>query len=178
MVPEGLPAVVTIHLALGAQRILRRRALVRKLPAVETLGSVTVICSDKTGTLTENRMTVTVIDLGGHNIPLESNADSSVRTLPPAAVMTLVAGALCNDGAADVDADGRQVWLGDPTETALLQAAADAGLDVPALRTRIPRCRRATLRLDPQAHEHDPRCARRRHRGTRRARHRTCRSRS
>jgi Ca2+-transporting ATPase len=139
VIPEGLPAVVTFTLAIGSQRMLRRQALIRKLPAVETLGSVTVICSDKTGTLTQNRMTVTVIDVAGHNIPLESSADSSARTLPPAAVMTLVAGALCNDGAEDVNAEGRQVWLGDPTETALLQAAADAGLDVHALRTRIPR---------------------------------------
>jgi P-type Ca2+ transporter type 2C len=139
VIPEGLPAVVTFTLAIGSQRMLKRQALIRKLPAVETLGSVTVICSDKTGTLTQNRMTVTVLDVAGQMVRLGSDAGASAESLPPSATATLVAGALCNDGSEDTDDQGRRIWLGDPTETALLQAAADAGLDVAGLRTRIPR---------------------------------------
>lgn len=140
VVPEGLPAVVTLTLALGAQRMLRRRALIRKLPAVETLGSVSVICSDKTGTLTENRMTVTVLDVAGHFIELEGTAKNPVTGMlrdpekfygiskqPPSVSILLLGGALCNDASLSPDPEtGKFLPTGDPTEGALLVAATQA----------------------------------------------------
>ena len=134
-IPEGLPAVVTITLAMGAQRMLRRKALIRRLPAVETLGSVTVICTDKTGTLTENRMTVTEIAPAGrllNGTPPRSQGEEAtddVRRL-------LMAAALCNDA---VLKRGAENALGDPTETALLVAASGEGLYRPELEEHLPR---------------------------------------
>ncbi len=137
VVPEGLPAVVTFTLALGAQRMLARNALIRKLPAVETLGSVTVICSDKTGTLTENRMTVTVIDAAGEVVELaQVNAHEGVS---PLAQLALTGAVLANDAELRDDVDGRPGFIGDPTEGALLIAARRAGLDPAALRKAFPR---------------------------------------
>jgi P-type Ca2+ transporter type 2C len=149
-VPEGLPAVVTIALALGAQRMLRRRALVRKLPAVETLGSVTVICSDKTGTLTENRMTVTVLDVAGRTVELEGGNHAAPDTRPPtgpvpragedpALAPLLVGGALCNDALLEDDEQDGFRAMGDPTEGALVVVAAREGLRKPELEAAFPR---------------------------------------
>jgi P-type Ca2+ transporter type 2C len=153
VVPEGLPAVVTITLALGAQRMLRRRALIRKLPAVETLGAVTTICSDKTGTLTQNRMTVTVIDVAGHYLELVGTSKPPAPTLtterdpaaiwehqPPSVGLVLAGGALCNDASLQPDREtGRYLPIGDPTEGALLVAALQAGLNRDALERWLPR---------------------------------------
>jgi Ca2+-transporting ATPase len=153
VVPEGLPAVVTVTLALGAQRMLRRSALIRRLPAVETLGSVTTICSDKTGTLTENRMTVTVIDVAGHFLELQGTAHHPAKALhlpgsspdflinqPPEIGLALAAGALCNDASLRPDAQsGRYLALGDPTEGALLVAASQVNLRKSLLESVVPR---------------------------------------
>lgn len=149
VVPEGLPAVVTVTLALGAQRMLRRRALIRKLPAVETLGSVTTICSDKTGTLTVNRMTVTVIDVVGHSMELagtsrrwseQSGPTISLHEQPPAVELALMVGAMCNDASLQPEPQsGAMVALGDPTEGALLVAAQQAGVQRTTLEQLLPR---------------------------------------
>ncbi len=140
VIPEGLPAVVTFTLAVGAQRMLRRNALIRKLPAVETLGSVTVICSDKTGTLTQNRMTVTVVDVAGATHLLETSQGMNTGGgLDRAITPVLAAGVLCNDSDAKLDDSGELATIGDPTETALLIAAHRAGIDVPRLRAAAAR---------------------------------------
>ena len=149
-VPEGLPAVVTIALALGAQRMLKRNALIRKLPAVETLGSVTTICSDKTGTLTENRMTVTLVDVAGNRLDLQETLSDYSPTLSEteltapvidqssAVAIMLVGGALCNDAVLEQTEHGFSA-VGDPTEGALVVAAAQAGLWKEKLETALPR---------------------------------------
>ncbi len=148
IVPEGLPAVVTVTLALGAQRMLQRNALIRKLPAVETLGSVTVICSDKTGTLTENRMTVVILDVADHALDLseEVDRDGTLRTTrglgtPVQSSLSLAAigGALCNDAKLVDIGDDRYHTLGDPTEGAMVVAAAKMGYWKSSLDSSFPR---------------------------------------
>lgn len=129
-IPEAMPAVVTVLLALGAKRMARERALIRRLPAVETLGSVTVICSDKTGTLTQNEMRATEAMIGGRRMPLDT-----IDAADPSAARFFQAMALCNDVAA---ADDGGV-LGEPTEVALWRAAATAGFEKAALSVHAAR---------------------------------------
>ena len=135
-VPESLPAVVTITLALGAQRMYARRALIRRLYAVETLGSVTTICSDKTGTLTENAMVVVTLDVAGGRRSVGPGSDAPTTLHEePTLTLLLAAGALCND--TEVGDDG--ALLGDPTETALVVAAHRHGLIKSDLEDAFPR---------------------------------------
>ena len=136
-IPEGLPAAVTITLAIGVARMAKRKAVIRRLPAVETLGSTTVICADKTGTLTENQMAVQVIwtpngvawEADGH--PPSAGDDEAMR-------WTLLAGACCSEGALS-GRPGHWNIVGDPTEGAMLVVAAEAGLDQRRLALDLPR---------------------------------------
>jgi cation-transporting P-type ATPase F len=150
-IPEGLPAALTITLAIGVARMARRRAIIRKLTAVETLGSTTVICSDKTGTLTENQMTVQEILAGGERFEVTGagytpsgrilkTGDTVDAPMPSALMECLKAGFLCNDSLL-LEKEGRWAVQGDPTEGALLVAAVKAGLDMATARKK-------SLRID------------------------------
>ena len=156
-VPEGLPVALTIALAIGVQRMAARRAILRRLAAVETLGSTSVICSDKTGTLTCNEMTVTALALrGGREVEvtglgyapeggLHERGEPAVRD---SALSELVSAAtLCNDADVVRDPEGRWIALGDPTEAALAVLARKCGFDVASLRVAHPRT--AELPFDP-----------------------------
>lgn len=149
VVPEGLPAVITVTLALGTQRMVKRNALIRKLPAVETLGSVTTICSDKTGTLTQNKMVVQAVELNQKSLrvtgegyapqgeflsdgrAIDADRDTDLQAL-------LVACALCNDSFLQEE-QGQWKIVGDPTEGALVTLAAKAGIQKDQWSSRLPR---------------------------------------
>jgi magnesium-transporting ATPase (P-type) len=147
-IPEGLPAIMTVILALGVQRMAGHNAIVSRLPAVETLGSVTVICSDKTGTLTRNEMTVQrvvsasrILDVSGVGYAPEGAFHQDGKLLEPDTELLEIARAaqLCNDARLQQDAAGHWQLHGDPTEGALLTLALKSGLDIQSLHTQLPR---------------------------------------
>lgn len=149
VVPEGLPAVITVTLALGTQRMVRRNALIRKLPAVETLGSVTTICSDKTGTLTQNKMVVQRVETASQTFAVtgEGYAPAGEFKLEtqtvaaeqyPELQQVLFACVLCNDALLQHE-EGQWTILGDPTEGALISLAGKGGVDKEPLLQRMRR---------------------------------------
>jgi cation-transporting P-type ATPase F len=172
-IPEGLPAALTITLAIGVSRMAKRQAIIRKLPAVETLGSTTVICSDKTGTLTENQMTVQEIMAGGKFFSLSGtgyipigviseNNGKPMDSLPQGLLECLKCGLLCNDSRI-IESEGRFNVQGDPTEGALISSAAKGGFSNVELKSKWPRLDTipfesqhqymATLHSDPKGKE-------------------------
>ena len=160
VIPEGLPAILTITLAVGVQRMAQRQAIIRRLPAVETLGAVTVICTDKTGTLTKNEMTVTQIATAEAEVTVEGagydphgaflRGDEPLDPLAdPVLERLLLAGALCNDADVAPGDEGMRI-TGDPMEAALLVLAMKAGLEPDRLREQWPRV--DTLPFDSRRH--------------------------
>ncbi len=157
-IPEGLPAVTAVALAAGLWRMARAGALVRRLPAVETLGSTTVICADKTGTMTENQMTVTRLHVGGRAISVTGGSSATGDFVADGAAIAprgdpglerlLTVGALVNDASVEPRPQGL-VLHGDPTESALLVVALKTGLDPAALARNWPR--RREIPFDPTA---------------------------
>ncbi len=131
-IPEGLPAIVTIVLSIGVQRMVKKNAIIRRLPAVETLGSASIICSDKTGTLTMNRMTLVKAYVDGGKIEdITDNCSEEIKKL-------LTYGTLCCDGSVSF-ADGKEVHIGDPTETAIVLAAHKNGMEKEVLNAKFKR---------------------------------------
>lgn len=158
-IPEGLPAAVTVVLAIGVTRLARRQVMMRRLAAVETLGSTTVICSDKTGTLTKNEMTVRSIFAGGRTYEVAGAGYALEGALweggraadvghHAALRACLRAGVLCSDARLVLEAEGVQV-IGDPTEAALLVAAAKVGLSAERVQEEAPR--RDVIPFEPEA---------------------------
>jgi len=151
VIPEAFPAVVTITLAIGVRRMIKRKALIRKLPAVEILGSVNIICTDKTGTLTQDEMTIRKILSGGRTYTVTGSGYNPkgeffldgkliIPDEMPDLEKTLVAGALCTDTSFNVE-DNKYNIMGDPTEGSIIIAAEKAGIEVEELKADNPRIR-------------------------------------